>query len=230
MTAQAASTIGMVSNQSALGQKFRSRRSAHIRQLIDTIHSEKGSCRIMDLGGTEDYWRLFEPSYLNSRNVSVDLVNPLPSGTTSGIFTYLQADACRVAQAADNSYDLVHSNSTIEHVGDWARMKAFAEEVRRLAPRYYTQTPYFWFPYEPHFRLPFFHWLPRSARVHLQHQFTLGHRERRTSIDEAVQSIEEVRLLDMAQFRFLFPDAQIIRERVFPFTKSLIAIKSRPDP
>ena len=157
----------MVSNQSTLGQKFRSRRSAHIRQLIDAIHTEKGSCRIMDLGGTEDYWRLFDPSYLKSRNVSIDLVNPLPSGTTSGIFTYIRADACHVAQAADNSYDLVHSNSTIEHVGDWARMKAFAVEVR---------------------------------------------------------------LLDMAQFRFLFPDAQIIRERVFPFTKSLIAIKSRPDP
>jgi hypothetical protein len=61
--------------------------------------------------------------------------------------------------------------------------------------------------------------------VHLQHKFTLGHRQQRETIDEAVQSIEEVRLLDMAQFRFLFPDAQIIKERVFPFTKSLIAIK-----
>src|SRR5690349_7329874 len=113
MTAQAASTIGGYPSPSALGQKFRARRSAHIRQMIDTIHAEKGSCRIVDLGGTEDYWRLFEPSYLSSRNVSIVLVNPLPSGTTSGIFTYLQADACQVAQAADNSYDLVHSNSTV---------------------------------------------------------------------------------------------------------------------
>jgi hypothetical protein len=225
MTAEAASAIMTKPKQSTLGQKFRARRSAHIRQMIDTIHAEKGSCRIIDLGGTEQYWRLFEPSYLASKNVSVALVNPLPDQNMSHMFTHLQADACDVAQAKDNSYDLVHSNSTVEHVGDWARMKAFAGEVRRLAPRYYTQTPYFWFPYEPHFRLPFFHWLPRSTRVHLQHKFTLGHRQRRETIDEAVQSIEEVRLLDMAQFRFLFPDAQIIKERVFPFTKSLIAIK-----
>jgi hypothetical protein len=225
MTVEAASAMVTKPGQSTLGQKFRMRRSAHIRRMIDTIHAEKGSCRIIDLGGTEHYWRLFETSYLASKNVSVTLVNPLPDASVSHMFTHLQADACDVAQAPDNSYDLVHSNSTVEHVGDWSRMKAFAGEIRRLAPRYYIQTPYFWFPYEPHFRLPFFHWLPRSTRVHLQHRFTLGHRQRRNSIDEAVLSIEEVRLLDLAQFRFLFPDARIIKERVFAFTKSLIATK-----
>lgn len=228
MTAQAASTIGIERTPSNLGQRFRARRSTYIRQMIDAVHAERGSCRIIDLGGTEHYWRLFEPAYLHSKNVSIVLVNPLPTGTTSGIFTYLQADACNVTQAADNSYDIVHTNSTVEHVGDWSRMKAFAGQVRRLAPRYYVQTPYFWFPYEPHFRLPFFHWLPRSTRVHLQHQFTLGHRQRRETIDEAMQSIEEVRLLDMAQFKCLFPCAQMIRERLFPFTKSLIALKNSP--
>ena len=87
MTAEAASAIMTKPKQSTLGQKFRARRSAHIRQMIDTIHAEKGSCRIIDLGGTEQYWRLFEPSYLASKNVSVALVNPLPDVNMSHMFT-----------------------------------------------------------------------------------------------------------------------------------------------
>ena len=37
-------------------------------------------------------------------------------------------------------------------------MRAFAAETKRLADNYYIQTPYFWFPIDPHYyRIPLFH-------------------------------------------------------------------------
>ena len=42
-------------------------------------------------------------------------------------------------------------------------MVSFAGEVRRPAPAHFIQTPYFRFPFEPHFGLPTFHWLPEPV-------------------------------------------------------------------
>jgi hypothetical protein len=127
---------------------------------------------------------------------------------------------------SDNSFDLVHSNSVVEHVGDWARMKAFAKEVRRLAPRYFVQTPNFWFPIEPHFMCPFFHWLPEPTRVRLLLRAGLGHYRRAGSVDSAVTAVQGARLLNRRMMASLFPDAAIVTERVALLPKSLMAIRA----
>jgi hypothetical protein len=101
------------------------------------------------------------------------------------LFTAAVGDACDMHEHADNSFDLVHSNSVIEHVGDWVRMEAFAKECRRLAPRYYVQTPYFWFPVEPHFSSPFFHWRSEQTRAKLLMKRPHGFSEKAPDIGAA---------------------------------------------
>ena len=49
-----------------------------------------------------------------------------------------------------------------------------AAEVRRLAPVYWVQTPNFWFPMEPHFLTPAWHWLPVDLRVAMLRRRALG--------------------------------------------------------
>jgi hypothetical protein len=211
-------------NEKSLGSKLRRRRFAVVRGLLENIGGRKSAIRILDLGGTERYWRPFRQD-LETFNCEVTLVNLVRAESSDTRFVSLEGDATQVS-FADNSFDLVHSNSTIEHVGRWPQMQAMAREVRRLAPAYYLQVPYFWFPVEPHFRAPFFHWLPEQLRARLLMRLALGHGGRkRQNIDEAMRAVQSAQLLDIMQLQCLFPDAEIGRERIFGVTKSLLAIR-----
>ncbi len=210
-------------NPNSLARKMRRRRAKHVMRLIERVHREKGHCRIVDLGGEPPYWQLFDRQALEKFGVHITLVNPRPLSVDDPMFVAMEGDACDLREVfADNSFDLVHSNSVIEHVGDWANMERFAREVRRLAPIYYLQTPYYWFPIEPHFSAPFFHWRSEQARARAllrmrpHYAGDLGH---------AMRDIQSAKLLDRGQFRYLLPDCQVLSEKFFGLTKSLIAIR-----
>ena len=62
----------------------------------------------------------------------------------------------------DQSFDIVHSSAVIEHVGSFARQRAFLEECCRVARRaVFVTTPNRWFPVEFHTVMPLVHWLPK---------------------------------------------------------------------
>lgn len=207
----------------SLSFRFRKTRFVHVEALVNGIVARKGACRILDIGGTEYYWEI-AGNFLERAPVEIDLINLEPVRTTKPRVRSLAGDATRLDDA-DNSYDLVHSNSVIEHVGDWDAMVRMAANVRRLAPSYYLQTPNFWFPYEPHFRFPMFHWLPEQVRCRLLMHLNLGFGGRRHSVDAAMRGVQSARMLDRMQVATLFPDAEIRHERVLGLTKSFMAIR-----
>jgi hypothetical protein len=129
----------------------------------------------------------------------------------------------------DQSFDIVFSNSVIEHVGDRDQQRLFANEVRRVARRYYVQTPNRRFPIEPHLLTPFIHWLPRSWQRTIVRRFTIWQWIERPAPDRRAYYIEhylrDIRLLNRADVARLFPDAQIQQERWMGLTKSLIAVR-----
>lgn len=104
-------------------------------------------------------------------------------------------------------------------------MRAMANEVRRLAPHYFVQTPNFWFPIEPHFRTAFFHWVPEQVRVRLLMARGWGFYLKCETVDDAMARIETARCLNKRQFSALFPDARIVQERYMGLTKSFMAIR-----
>jgi hypothetical protein len=104
-------------------------------------------------------------------------------------------------------------------------MVAMSEEVRRLAPRYFVQTPYFWFPIEPHARFIFLHWLPESWRYRIIMRRRCGFWERQPDVGKAVRQIQSACMIDKRQMHFLFPDADISFERFMGFPKSIIAVR-----
>ena len=211
----------------SLGQRFRQRRSGPLRDMIMRVHKQKGAVSILDVGGLEAYWNIFPVEFLQEHRVKIVLLNLEPDilpVTQPEIFSTSVGDGCALT-FSDGSFDICHSNSVIEHVGNWRRKTAFAHEVSRVAPRYFVQTPNFWFPWEPHFEMPFFHWLPAPVQLWLAFHKSLGWTKRVTTIDAGMEVVEYASLLTYPMMARLFPDSRIIREKFGGVTKSFIAIR-----
>lgn len=208
--------------------KFRGQRVFRLKELISKIILLKGNCRLLYIGGTQTFWNTWEGEFSWS-NLSVVCVNlpPLPviSGSANPKISVIEGDACDLHNIADHEYDIVFSNSVIEHVGMWRSMVEMANEISRVAPRYFVQTPYFWFPVEPHARFPFIHWLPQSIAYRIVKSRKNGFWPKAETSSEAVKLVQSAQMIDFTQMKELFPDAIIIREKFLGLTKSLLAIR-----
>lgn len=215
-------------NPASLGSRLRRKRLQVFLDMIDTVYRSKGACRVIDLGGRANYWQSAPQTFFRERNCTITLSNledlsPIPL-KSADIFSAVTEDACALT-APDRCYDLLHSNSVIEHVGDWNRMKRFAHHASRVADGYFVQTPDYWFPYEPHFGTPFFAQMPRPLQVKLLMTRTCGFFPKARSIEQAIQSLESCQLLTKSMVRDLFPDAELRHERILGLSKSIIAVR-----
>jgi Methyltransferase domain len=220
------------SNPRSIASRLRAKRISEFIKLAAARGRTKLPVRVLDIGGTRDYWRIVPDSDLAALGLSITVVNlpGEPQGRDDEVFTFLRGDGCDLSTFPDAAFDLVHSNSVIEHVGDWSRMTAFATEVRRLAPAYYVQTPNFWFPLEPHYMRPFIHWIPEQVRACLLTVTRVGQYPRAVSMDQAMLFVQGNRLLTRPMLASLFPDARIMTERVALLPKSLMAIRAGAEP
>jgi SAM-dependent methyltransferase len=220
-------TSRMTALSASLGPKFRQRRSGPLRDLITRVYREKGAVSILDVGGLETYWDIFPAEFLRENRVSIVLLNLEPDirpVRKPDIFSTSVGDGCAL-RFRDGSFDICHSNSVIEHVGDWGKKTSFAHEVSRVARYYFIQTPNFWFPWEPHFGTPFFHWLPEPVQLWLSFRRSLGWHKRATTIDDAMEVVEYASLLTRPMVAHLFRDSRIIGEKLGGITKSFVAIR-----
>ncbi len=223
--------VGNYSSPGSLVVRLRRKRIAPLLDMIAAIAREKGDCTILDIGGVRRYWSIVDPAFLLRNRVSIILANihdnPLAhpnADDPAGMFSFARADGCALPYA-DNAFDILHSNSVIEHVGGWSRQVSFAREAQRVGRSYFVQTPNYWFPWEPHFGTPCFQYLPVPWQVWLLRTKGRGFYPRMDSVDAAMRALDACRLLDAARFRELFPGAEIVRERFWGLTKSLIAIR-----
>jgi hypothetical protein len=123
------------------------------------------------------------------------------------------------------SFDIVFSNSLVEHLVDWHSQIRFAGEVKRLARNYFVQTPNKWFFVEPHFVTPFVHWLPTSLQRRLGPRATLWGWFTGATRQQYEQQLDELRLLGPREMRALFPDSNFVSERFMGMVKSIVAVR-----
>jgi hypothetical protein len=201
----------------SIAGRLRRRRFAMLQRLLAAVPHP---VRILDVGGRQGYWDVAAPDF----DAHVTLLNVEPQAVTRAGFEFALGDARSLARFGDKSFDLVFSNSVIEHVGDRSDQQAVADEIRRVGVRYYVQTPNYGFPIEPHFLFPGFQFLPVSARVALLTRFQLGWMPRTPDPEEARRVVESVRLLRERDLAALFPDGELHRETFAGLTKSLIVV------
>jgi len=182
--------------------------------------------RVLDVGGNSECWRLLaSPPRVTLLNMPGDLAGE------HGPELRVAADGGQLP-FRDGAFDVVFSNSVIEHLGTPENQARFAREAARVGRSYWVQTPNRWFPLEQHLLTPFVHWLPKRWQRALAPRFSLSNALQRVTPERRryhiSHFIKDIRLLGPAELARLFPGARVIRERFFGLTKSLVAVRSAP--
>jgi hypothetical protein len=133
-------------------------------------------------------------------------------------------DACSLDTFRGQRFDLVVSNSTLEHLGGAARRVDFADVVHAASERWWIQTPYRYFPIEPHWLFPGFQFLPLRMRIAVTRAWPLGYRNTAAEKD-AYELVQEVELVTITEMRHLFPEGRIWNERMAGLVKSVVAVR-----
>jgi hypothetical protein len=202
------------SRSSSISDRFRAARFRRLRERFPDLDR----MRIVDLGGTASFW-----TSAPVRPEQVVLLNVSDQPSVDPWLASVVGDVCDPPGELDGMrFDLVFSNSVIEHVGGHHRRLQMAEVVRWLGARHWIQTPYRYFPVEPHWLFPGFQFLPTRLRAAAgaRWPFTWSGA---VPFDVSVAHVLDVELLDATQLRHYFPESEIVFERVAGLPKSLIA-------
>lgn len=203
----------------SMGARMRARRW----ETFMTTFPDIGSMSVIDLGGTVETW-LRSP--VRPARVHVVNLEEHPPEVPDWIRAEY-GDACALPKdiLTSGDYDLVYSNSVIEHVGGHAQRTRFADAVNALAARHWVQTPYRYFPIEPHWLFPGFQFLPLNARAQLARYWPLAH-SRAGSTEEGLRSAMGTELISRSEMKHYFPDSRVLNEHMAGLVKSLIAVKA----
>ena len=210
----------LVDNPDSWGARRRERRSQWLAETFPDLTEMS----VVDLGGRIGFWKQLpvQPKHVHVVNLE-DAPAEIPEWAEVS-----HGDACQLPEEINaRRYDLVFSNSVIEHVGGHERRLRFAESVHRLAPAHWVQTPYRYFPVEPHWIAPGMQFLPVAARREVARKWPLAYTPGRTK-EEALSRVLWTELVDKTQMRSYFPDSVLRSEKVAGITKSLIAYRKGP--
>ncbi|UZD21725.1 class I SAM-dependent methyltransferase [Algoriphagus halophytocola] len=207
-------------NPRSLGAKFRNQRQKDFEDLFFKNFSKTKPVRILDLGGTDYFWK--NSALLDLPNVEITLLNLSLDPNENDRFKAVVGDATSMPQFPDQSFDLIFSNSVIEHLYTWENQQKMAAEILRVGKKHFIQTPNKHFPIEAHYAIPFSQYVPKSW-VFFFLTKTKVSRLQKWDPAHAQQYLDEIRLLTLQEMKKLFPGSSIYKESWLGMTKSICA-------
>ncbi len=221
MTTQILTRFVDEKNGTSLSTELRRKRFERFRTLFESLPKiENKPITILDVGGRVTTWERAGFSQYSSQQIQITILNTESVVSRYPHIQVISGDARHMPEFANQSFDVVFSNSVIEHVGDFADQTRMAEEIRRVGKRYFLQTPNRYFPIEPHFLFPGFQFLPIALKIKLIQSFNLGWRPKTPDYEAASELARSVELLSKGQLAKLFPGAKIYAEKFGGLNKS----------
>lgn len=194
---------------------LRRKRFTLFKELVSTLPRPLS---ILDVGGTKTFW---ETMGFGEYDIRIVLLNLTRTEVSYPYMTSVSGDARDMSEFGDKEFDVVFSNSVIEHVGDYYQQKRMANEVLRVGKRFFLQTPNRSFPVESHFFYPLFQFYPLWLRLFIGHHLDVGW-FKYIKGKEKEDFVRSLRLLSETELQELFPGAVIRREKFLGLTKSLL--------
>ncbi len=197
-----------------ISEHFREQRMADFCAKIEP----KPNQRVLDLGGQPGIWsHVRTPLSITLLNLP-GIADPVPPSHHS--FIQVEGDACDLSHMNPHDFDIVYSNSVIEHVGGESRQRAFAGQVLRFEASYWIQTPARSFPIEAHSGMPFWWFYPVSVRTRILNRW-------RRSLPAWTEMIETTTFVPPSVLHESFPGSSLMIERFFGMPKSYVVWKRR---
>ena len=180
---------------------------------------------LLDLGGYPFNWFQRGKVIREVHVLNLDLVPLDETPYGAPVIRAISGDA-RSLPFPDGCYDIVFSNSVVEHVGSFEDQKSFAKEARRVGKKIWIQTPARECPIEPHYLGLFIHWFPGHWHVPMARWLSLRGLTGSASRSDLEAIARSTRLLTREEMSQLFPDCQIWTERLLGIIpKSHVAIR-----
>lgn len=194
-----------VNNRDSIITKVRQENFKIFKSIISSYNKP---VKVLDLGGTQEYWEMME--YTDPTLIQVTLINLDNTNVTLPNFSHVKMNVLDL-----NKYnfdcDIIFSHSLIEHVDH----EKFARIVRDFNKPYFIQTPNKHFPIEPHFLIPLFQFFPLWLKYYVVKNFRKW----------MISVVESINLLDKKELEKLFPDAMIFDGKIFGLTQSFVVTK-----
>ena len=120
----------------------------------------------------------------------------------------------------NDSFDIVHSNATIEHVGSFENQVAFVKEMFRISNEsIFIQTPNRFYPLDFHTILPFIHWLPKKIHRKILKLMNLDFYSKEENLNLlSIKDLKKIcKILNVKKYK-------IIKHKLFFLTSNLILV------
>lgn len=198
----------------SLGNYFRNKR---FKFFFDKINLLNKPISILDLGGKINFWE--NRGLTGHTDFKITLLNLEKEVSEYSNVKTLKGNILDLKIFKKNSFDIVFSNSVIEHLSNLENQRKMAFEVLRIGKKHIIQTPNKKFFIEPHYLLPFFQFIPKKL------QFTILTKTKLSRLKTwdkkfANQYLDEIRLMTKKELNEIFPNSSIYFESFLGMTKS----------